>query len=248
LSLAGALGRAIGTTLLTPSSTALEALEAVAAAIRRYAPVVLVVDDLHEDVAGEVVEALAFLQLRCPDAPGVLVGVYRRELVGHGHPIRTIATAARVTVEPLTVAELLPVGGEAAVVRTGGFGAYVAAWMQGHRDGPPDDDLQARIVARCQSAGDLAHRLLRAASVLPAPFTPATVAAATGVDVRRVAEELDELTARGLLSERGDAGFGFCSTVVADAVASRVSPAHRRILEAASPVPRVRAAVAADRP
>jgi DNA-binding SARP family transcriptional activator len=237
LSLAGALGRAVGATVVTPSSANVEALEAVAAAVRRYAPVVLVLDDLHEDVAGEMVEALAFLQLRCPDVPGVLVGIYRRELVGYGHPIRTITTAARVTVDPLTVAELDPIGGEAAVVRTGGFGAYVAAWMHGDRDGTPDGDLQSRIVARCESAGDLAHRLLRAASVLPAPFTPGTVAAATGVDVRKVAEELDDLTARGLLSERGDAGFEFCCTLVADAVASRVSPARRRILETASPGP-----------
>jgi DNA-binding SARP family transcriptional activator len=234
LALAAALARAIGGTVPTRATTDAAVLGEIAEALARHTLVVVVLDDLHEDASGEVIEALGLLQLRRPDARVCLIGVYRRELVGYHHPLAEVHAAARVSVEPLAVEQLRPIGGRSALARTGGYGAYVDAWLRGDRHGVPEGDLLLRIESRCRTAGDLRHRLLRIASVLPEPFRPAALAAASGIDVRTVAEELDQLVSRGLLREAGTSGFAFGCSVVQDAVAAPVSAARRRVIRAAA--------------
>jgi DNA-binding SARP family transcriptional activator len=208
---------------------ALAPLELIGRKLRRHAPVVLVLDDLHHADL-HAIRALSNLQVHCSDVPVVTVGVFRSEEVAYGHPLRSLRPAVHLRLEPLTCADLDGVGGAAAFRRTGGYGAYLPTWLGGARMGPPAGELLTAVLGRCEASGARAHRILTVASALPQPFDPPAVAAATGIGVHRVAEHLDRLTARGLLRDLGSGGFEFVASLVSDALRGQVSDARRQLI------------------
>jgi DNA-binding SARP family transcriptional activator len=205
--------------------------ERVARSVIRAAPIVIVVDDVHHG-GDDAMELLSYLAFRLPGVPAVVVAVCRREEVPVEHPLRTLPWRSHLRIEPLGADAL---GGDAARVlqRTGGHGAYVAAWLRGERTGPPAGDLPEAVVARCRAAGPEAYRILLAASALDGALAPTRLAAATGMWVQYVAEELDRLTVRGLLRELGPDRFVFSCTLVADVLRSQLSRTRRDLLASA---------------
>jgi SARP family transcriptional regulator, regulator of embCAB operon len=231
-----ALGFALGSsdpvsdaTRSAPRST----MENIARSVIRAAPIVLVVDDVHHG-GDDALELLSYLGLRLPGVPAVVVAVCRGEEVPADHPLRTLPYRSHLRVEPLGADAL---GGDAAQVllRTGGYGAYVAAWLRGERTGPPAGDLLDAVVARCRAAGPEAYRILLAASAFDGSFSPSRLAAATGIWVQHVAEELDRLTARGLFHELRPDHFVFSCTLVADVLRSQLSRTRRALLRSRLP-------------
>lgn len=86
-------------------------------------------------------------------------------------------------------------------------------------------------MARCRRAGARAHRLLAAASVLGRPFSPDLLAALASEDAVDVAEQLEELSVRGLTRVVGHE-FALRHDLIAEALTASVSPARRRLLHA----------------
>jgi SARP family transcriptional regulator, regulator of embCAB operon len=227
LPLFAALRDALGSSEVLPQAELAGArLEVLSEAVRRYAPLVLVLDDLHRtDV--HAVRALSNLQLSCADVPVVIIGIIRSEELRYDHPLRSLSPTYHLHLAPVRAEALDPIGGAAAYVRTGGYGAYLAAWCVGHRTGPPDAELLTAVLGRCQAAGPRAHRILTVAAALPEPLSPAVVAAAIGLPVHQVAEHLDRLTVRGLLRDLGPGGYAFAASLVSDALRSQVSQPRR---------------------
>jgi DNA-binding SARP family transcriptional activator len=208
-------------------------LAAASDLLRRNAPIVLVLEDLHLGERDEIVRAIVYLQAGVAGAPIAMVGVFRSEEVAYHHPLRSLRVHDHLVVDPLPAAALAPVGGATAAARTGGHGAYLPAWTAGGEGGAPSRELAGAILGRCQAAGPRAYRLLLAASVLPEPVTLDALARATSVRLGRVAEDVDALAARGLLQDRGSGGLGFTATLVRDVLASQTSALRREVVLAA---------------
>jgi DNA-binding SARP family transcriptional activator len=224
-----------------PPSASRPTVDRVVRAVIRAAPIAIVVDDVHHG-GDDAVELLSYLALRLSGVPAVIVAVGREEEVPEEHPLRTLPWRSHLRIEPLgqdalgadVAAQVLP--------RTGGYGAYVAAWLRGERAGPPAGDLPGTVLARCRAAGPEAYRILLAASAFDGSFAPGRLASVTGIWVQHVAEELDRLTARGLLRELRPYHFVFSCTLVADVLRSQLSRTRRALLAAPSSTSRGSAA------
>jgi DNA-binding SARP family transcriptional activator len=233
LLLFAALGDAIGSVELLAQADHATPGELLRRELRRHAPLVLVLDDLHHaDV--HAIRALSYLQLSCADVPVTVVGIFRSEEVGYDHPLRSLSPTSHLRLATVTIEDLGPIGGGAAHARTGGYGAYLPSWLAGQRTGPPADELLAAVLGRCQAAGTRGHRILTVAAALPEPLAPTAVAAAIGLGVHQVAEHLDRLTARGLLCDHGPWGYAFSASLVADALRTQVSRPRRELLVASA--------------
>jgi SARP family transcriptional regulator, regulator of embCAB operon len=223
------LGRAVGPSDGRGAAGALPlTAEALCEAVERRAPVVVVVDDAHH-AGASATEMLAYLQLRLDGVPVVIVIVCRREQVGVDHPLRALPRHGHLPIEPLG-AEVLGTDGERVLARTGGYGRYVAAWYRGARDGPPSAELLDAVLARCRAAGSRAYRVALAAAALDGSVSPASLAAMTGLRVHHVAEDLERLSARGLLRELAPDRFVFDGTLVAEVLRSQLSRTRRELL------------------
>jgi SARP family transcriptional regulator, regulator of embCAB operon len=223
------LGRAVGPPDGQNAAGALPlTAEDLCTAVARRAPVVVVVDDAHH-AGASAIEMLAYLQLRLVGVPVVVVAVCRREQVGVDHPLRALSRHGHLPIEPLG-AEVLGADGERVLARTAGYGGYVAAWYRGEREGPPSADLLEAVLARCRAAGSRAYRVALAAAALDGSVSTATLAAMTGLRLHHVAEDLERLTARGLLRELAPDRLVFDGTLVADALRSQVSGTRRALL------------------
>jgi DNA-binding SARP family transcriptional activator len=199
-------------------------------AVARRAPLVLVVDDAHH--AGDAaIEMLAHLQLRLVGVPAVVVLVCRREQVPVRHPLRALPRHGHVPIEPLGPEEL-GADAERILARTGGYGGYVAGWYRGEREGPPSADLLEAVLERCQAAGPRGYRVALAAAAIGGPISPARLAAATGFRIHHLAEDLERLTARGLVRELAADRFVFECTLVSHTLRDQVSRTRRALLRA----------------
>jgi DNA-binding SARP family transcriptional activator len=227
-------GRAFVAPLELPRAREVPALtvDGVCQEVARRAPLVLVVDDAHH-AGAEAIEMLAHLHLRLVGVPAVVVVVCRREQVPARHPLRALPRHGHVQIEPLGPEEL-GADAERIVDRTGGCGGYVAAWYRGEREGPPSADLLEAVLERCQTAGPRAYRIALAAAAFDGPLSPARLAAATGLRVHHVAEDLERLSARGLLRELAAERFVFDCTLVADALRDQLSSTRRGLLRSTS--------------
>jgi DNA-binding SARP family transcriptional activator len=235
LPLLSALGAAIGAPIeaLEGGESPEGPLAALAERVRRHAPVVFVLDDLHHAELHDI-RAISALHLRCADASAVIVGVCRSEEVPYHHALRSLPWTAHLRVDPLPPEQFASVDGAGAFSRTGGYGAYLPAWVAGRRTGPPTGDERDAVLGRCQAAGPRAYRILLTASALNEPLSLASVAAAVDTEIHDVAEELDVLVARGLLRDVGASGFAFSSTLVADALRSQLSTERQRLIRMVS--------------
>ena len=86
------------------------------------------------------------------------------------------------------------------------------------------------IAARCRAEGDLACRLLSAACLLEESFSASRLAGVLDMDTGDVAEELDRLCPRRVLSLE-DGRFRFRARILRESLADSLSPASRTLLE-----------------
>jgi DNA-binding SARP family transcriptional activator len=205
----------------------LEALEALAELISAHAPLVLLLDDLQW-ADQETIAALSYLQRRCLGTPAVLAATTRSEETPPEHPVRRLRANMVVRLEPLTPADLAPLGVPALHESTGGIPRFVADVVT-TGDGELSPTLAEALVAQCRAEGPWAYRVLVLASALEQPFEPETLAEHLQADVTQLAEELERLCERRILRVDGYR-FRFRYELVREVLLDTLSPARRRLL------------------
>jgi DNA-binding SARP family transcriptional activator len=207
----------------------IDALEALVEVIADNAPLALVIDDLHW-ADPETVAALSYLQRRCAGLPVALITAARIDHTPQDHPVRRLAPDALVPLEPLTAAELAPLGIPDLIEATGGNPRFVTEAIAGGGNGPElSTALAEKLLAQHRAEGPWAYRVLLAASVLEQPFDPEPLATFLAVDEAELIEELERLCERRILRVAG-LGFRFRYDLVRDVLLASISPARRRIL------------------
>ena len=206
----------------------MDALEALVQLVEANVPLVLLLDDLQWADASTL-GALAYMQRRCAALPVAVVGTLRTEEVTDSDPVRRLAPNAVVRLEPLTQAELAPLGIPGLHDRTGGNPRFVAAAVRGGGAAELEQTLSETLLAQCRAEGTIACRLLIWASVLGEAFDPDEVSALSCLDPLRVTEEFDRLCGRNILCVDG-VGFRFRYSIVRDVLLNSVSPARRRVM------------------
>ncbi|MBV9004403.1 MAG: AAA family ATPase [Solirubrobacterales bacterium] len=205
-----------------------DVLEAIVEVIRRNAPLVLFLDDLHLADVGTIA-ALEYLHRRCANCPVMVVGALRDDETPPDHPVRRLGVTERILLEPLTEHELAPLAIPDVHLRTGGHPALVASLIAG-RSGPDlRSSLSELFVSRCRAEGAAAFRILLTAATLPEPFEPEVLAALLESDPITLIERLEQLCDRRILRVEG-LRFRFRYAIVRDVLAAEVSPARCRLL------------------
>jgi DNA-binding SARP family transcriptional activator len=206
-----------------------DVLEALVDVIAEHAPVALVIDDLHW-ADPDTVAALSYLQRRCAGLPVALITAVQIEHTPHDHPVRRLTPDALVQLEPLTAADLAPLGMPDLLEATGGNPRFVTEAIARGGNGPElATALAEKLLAQHRAEGPRAYRILLAASVLEQPFGPEPLAAFLAVDEAELIEELERLCERRILRVDG-LGFRFRYDLVREVLLASLSPARRRIL------------------
>jgi DNA-binding SARP family transcriptional activator len=206
----------------------IDALEATVEVIRRSGPLVLIFDDLHlADTS--TVAALEYVRHRCAGCPVMIVGALRDDETPPDHPLRILAAAARIRLEPLTDHELAPLGIPDVHGHTGGHPALVANLIASGSDPDLRCSLSELLIARCRSEGTVAFRVLMTAATLPEPFEPEVLADLLKTDAVALIERLEELCDRRILRVDG-LRFRFRYAIQRDVLRAAVSPARDRLL------------------
>ena len=206
----------------------IEVLESIAEVVRRAAPMVLIIDDLHL-ADPSTVAALEYLRHRCAGCPVMVIGALRDHDASLDHPLRGLAATATIHLEPLTDHELAQLGIAEVHARSGGHPALVATLIA---NGPAPDLRGAfgeLFLARCRAEGAVAFRMLLTAATLAEPFEPEVLAALLETDPIVVVERLEQLCDRRILRVEG-LRFRFRYGIVRDVLRASVSPARDRLL------------------
>jgi DNA-binding SARP family transcriptional activator len=207
-----------------------DALEALVELIAEHAPLALLLDDLQwADPA--TIAALSYLQRRCMGIPAVLVTAVRLEHAPPDHPVRRLSPDTMVRLEPLTAADLAPLGVPDLHESTGGNPRFVTDAIA---NGDPPEfsaELAGALLAQCRAEGPWAYRVLLTASVLEQPFDPEPLAVLLGVDTAEFVEELERLCERRILRVDGPR-FRFRYDLVREVLLASLSPARRRLIRA----------------
>jgi DNA-binding SARP family transcriptional activator len=206
----------------------IDVLEAIVQVIRRSAPLVLVLDDLHlADL--DTIAALEYLHRRCAGCPAMIVGALRDEDTPPDHPVRRLAVTRRIRLEPLAEDELAPLAIPDVHRRTGGHPALVTSMMANGSGPDLRSSLSELFIARCRAEGAAAFRILLTAATLPEPVEPELLAALLETDSIDLIERLEQLCDRRILRVDG-LRFRFRYAIVRDVLAAEVSPARGRLL------------------
>jgi DNA-binding SARP family transcriptional activator len=205
-----------------------DVLEAIVEVTRRNAPLVLILDDLHQADLGTIA-ALGYLHRRCADCPVLIVGALRDDETPLDHPVRRLAVTERILLEPLTEHELAPLAIPDVHRRTGGHPALVGSVIASGSGPDVRSSLSELFIARCRAQGAVAFRILLTAATLPEPFEPEVLAALLEADPIELIERLEQLCARRILRVDG-LRFRFRYAIVRDVLAAEVSPARDRLL------------------
>ncbi|MBV8987688.1 MAG: AAA family ATPase, partial [Solirubrobacterales bacterium] len=205
-----------------------DVLEAIVQVVRRSAPLVLILDNLHLADLGTIA-ALEYLHSRCANCPVMIVGALRDHDTALDHPVRGLAATGRIRLEPLSEHELAPLAIPDVHRRTGGHPTLVASLIT-DRSGPDlRGSLSELFIARCRAEGAVAFRILLTAATLPEPFEPEVLAALLETDPIELIERLEQLCDRRILRVDG-LRFRFRYAMVRDVLAAEVSPARDRLL------------------
>jgi hypothetical protein len=205
-----------------------DALEALVEVIAEQAPLALLLDDLQwADPA--TVAALSYLQRRCVAIPAVLVTAVRLEHAPPDHPVRRLSPDTLVRLEPLTAADLAPLGVPDLHESTGGNPRFVTDAIANGDRPEFSAELAGTLLAQCHAEGPWACRVLLTASVLEQPFDPEPLAVLLGVDTAELVEELERLCERRILRVDG-LRFRFRYDLVREVLLASLSPARRRLI------------------
>ena len=205
-----------------------DALEALVELISEHAPLVLVLDDLQW-ADPTTIAALGYLQRRCAHVPVALVAAVRTEEAPQDHPVRRLRASVAVRLEPLTAAELAPLGMPDLHETTGGNPRFIAEAIANGSRRELSSALAEMLLARCRAEGAWAYRALVGACVLEQPFEPELLAALLRVDPAELTEELERLCERRILRVDGFR-FRFRYDLVREILLASLSPARQRLL------------------
>jgi DNA-binding SARP family transcriptional activator len=205
-----------------------EGLEALVALISKYAPIVLMLDDLQfADVA--TISALNYLQRRCRGVRGAVVSAVRTEHTPAYHPIRGLRPDTVIELRPFTPGDLESIGIPGLFETTGGNPRFVADALANGHPSEPSGSLAETVLAQIWQEGPRAHRILMAAALLEPPFEPHQIEAMLGLELNGIADSLDTLCQRRILRTDG-LGFRFNYDLVREVVLHSLSPATARVL------------------
>jgi DNA-binding SARP family transcriptional activator len=205
-----------------------DVLEALVEVIRRSAPLVLILDDLHLADRGTIA-ALEYVHRRCANCAVMIVGAVCDHEAPLDHPVRRLAVTDRIRLEPLTEHELAPLAIPDVHRGSGGHPALVASLIASGSAPDLRGSLSELFVARCRAEGTAAFRVLLTAATLPEPFEPEVLAALLETDPIALIEQLEQLCDRRILRVEG-VRFRFRYAIVRDVLAAEVSPARGRLL------------------
>ena len=135
-----------------------------------------------------------------------------------------------VTLEPLTMADLAPLGLPDLHDATGGNPRFIADTVANGRGSELSSTLSHALLDQCRAEGAHAYRILVAASGLDQPFQPELVATLLGDDATELIEELERLCERRILRVDGFR-FRFRYDLVRQVLQASISPARRRLLQ-----------------
>jgi DNA-binding SARP family transcriptional activator len=207
----------------------IEVLEALVALVADRGPVVLVLDDLHwADTS--TFAALAYLRRRASGRGVALVTAALPPTASYEDQLRRLAPDTIVRLEPLTAAELAPLGMPDLHEATDGHPHAVADAVAGGGPASPSGTLAEALLRQCRAEGPEAYRILAAASVLEQPFDPEPLAELLDTDPTALTEELDRLCERRILRVEG-LRFCFRYDLVRQVLRETVSPARHRLMQ-----------------
>ncbi len=193
-------------------------------------PVVLLLDDLHwADVA--TIAAVKYLQRRGASVPGAVVAAIRLEDAPPEHLLHELETDALVRLEPLTAAELAPLGIAGLHASTGGNPRFVTEAAAHRGEQPLATAFGEALIAQCRAEGAFAYRALLSAAAARGAVRPGELALLVRADPVELVEELERLCERRILRVDG-ARFRFRYGLVRDVLAASLSPARKQMLHA----------------
>jgi DNA-binding SARP family transcriptional activator len=206
---------------------AVDALESLVALVDALAPLVLVLDDLHWADPDTLV-AVDYLSSRRPLRGVTVAAALRSEEIGADHGAARLRPTMQIQLQPLGEHDLAPLGIDGLYHRTEGHPLFVSLAVAADDEGRR---LRSEWVSnRCRAEGETAWRLLLAACLLEESFSASRLAAIVDMQTAEVAEQLDRLYRRRLLS-LDDWRFRFRTRVMREALADSLSPASRSMLE-----------------
>jgi DNA-binding SARP family transcriptional activator len=219
-----------------------DALEALVDLIAEHAPVVLLLDDVQW-ADRTTIATLSYLQHRCTSVPMALVAAIGSEQTPPDHPARRLKPDLLTRLEPLTSAELAPLGVPDLHETTGGNPRFVAQAVATGDRAALTSALKETLLSQSRAEGAHAHRVLLAASVAEQPFEPEPLAALLSIDPTALVEELERLCERRILRVDGPR-FRFRYRLVRDVLRDSLSPARARLLRGQLAVPELERAAA----
>jgi DNA-binding SARP family transcriptional activator len=203
-----------------------DTLESLIALVEALAPVVLILDDLHW-ADPDTLTAIDYLSSRGPLRGVTVAGALRTEEVGSGHGAARLRPTMQIQLEALDAQDLAPLGIDDLYDRTEGHPLFVSLAVATDESGKL---MRSEWVSnRCRSEGETAYRLLSAACLLEPSFSASRLAGVLEMRTADVAEELDRLCQRRLLS-LDDWQFRFRTRLMREALADSLSPASRSLL------------------
>jgi hypothetical protein len=222
-----------------------DALEALVELIATSAPLVLLLDDFQW-ADPHTIAAVSYLQRRARGIPAALVISLATEQAAADHPARRLNPNALVHLEPLSAAELAPLGIPDLQESTGGNPRFVAAAIANGTRGALSAALAETLLNQCRAEGAFANRLLLAASVLEQPFASETLASLLRVDLDELLEELERLCERRILRVDG-LRFRFRYELIREVLHASLSPARQRLIHERLDQPDGRSATSRER-
>ncbi len=232
-----ALGPVVATAA-PPEEARRRAFEAVLHLLRHVAndaPVLLLLDDLH-NAGTTTTEAVHYLARRGLGARLLVVCTVRREegatALATLHDVSAVVEPAALSESAVArLATAAGVGERAAAIArsTRGHPFFVVEVLRGLSTGQESvpDSLHGAVLARVARAGEPVERLLRAASVYSAEVDPATVAALLGIPDEDAARRCELALSARLLTVSGRA-YEFANDLIRE-VLYESTPAPTRL-------------------
>jgi DNA-binding SARP family transcriptional activator len=211
-----------------PPFEEVEVLESIVAMLTAHAPIVLMIDDLH-NADRATVAALSYLRRRT--APNAVAIVFTSRETSEC--ARHVEADAVVQLDALTAEDLAPFNVPNLYELTGGNPRIVVEALSTEQQRTRSHSLAEALRAQCAAEGEFAYRLLTTAAVLEQPFFPELLAATVRASAADVIDELERLCQRRLLAVDG-VGFRFRYQSVREVLADEVSPARRQLITAAA--------------
>ncbi|MGE5274104.1 MAG: BTAD domain-containing putative transcriptional regulator [Verrucomicrobiota bacterium] len=205
-----------------------EILEALVSVVAEDGPIVLVLDDLQWADASTLA-ALAYLRRRGAGLGVAIVTAALPPEPTSENPLRRLAPDTIIRLEPLTPAEVAPLGIDDLHETTGGHPRVIADVVSNGRPASPSRTLAEALLNQCRAEGPQAFRILAAASVLDQPFDPEPLAELLATDPTELTEELERLCERRILRVDG-LRFRFRYDLVRQVLRETVSPARQRLM------------------